>query len=484
MEKRVDIVAAITHSTQLESLRHQTRRVDLLEVRADLLQDPLAVRHYTRCPLVYTLRSKSQGGNFEGAITKRHQLLIEASFHFDFVELEGETDLLPELLETIPKEKRRIAWYGPANNKATLLKNLEGYMDIPAHRYKIVMNVNSYTEAIPIVQLLDGVASENVIAYAVGFTSEWTQLIAPFLGAPEVPARIENEYDTGAYFSPKQLITDYGLPFIYPLEKLYGIVGNPVLGSISPEKHNEAYRYLGLPYLYLPFTSAGFESFRQSMMDIPSLSIPLAGLTVVAPFKELGYRTSVNKLGGDAVNKVCNGLRRQDDGWHNFSTDAFGALAVLQDHEKDWRQKNIVIIGCGGAGRSIAYALCGETHNLTLVNRTKSTGMHIATTLNLPFIALEDFNADSFDIIIHATPLGKHAGETPFLLSQLKSDSLVIDNVYSRDRDTDLVAYCKLNNIKVVDGKEIARLQIRQQFTNLTDIEMPIATEPQPIKLN
>ena len=44
-------------------------------------------------------------------------------------------------------------------------------------------------------------------------------------------------------------------------KRLFGVVGNPVLHSLSPRLHNTAYRELGLPFLYLPFHVESFGDF-------------------------------------------------------------------------------------------------------------------------------------------------------------------------------------------------------------------------------
>lgn len=477
MKKRVNITTVITNENQLDELSRLSDIVELIEVRADLLGDIDAVKNATNIPLVYMLRSKDEGGEFDGSAAERRKLLITASTIFDFVELEGERDLIPELLDVIPKEKRRITWQGTPEDYNSLYQRLQKYLQVPASLYKIVVKANNHGDAIPVMHLLRTTNTKQLVAYAVGKFAEWTQILAPFLGAPEVPSVVDNLGKLYPYFSPVQLMNDYDLPYVYPIEQLFGIVGNPVLRSISPNQHNMGYRTLGLPYLYLPFHTHDFPSFMKEIMQIDAIPLPLKGLTVVAPFKREGYLASKYKVDkNNSAFGVCNGMIRKNKDWQGYSTDASGAIEALNRLSTNWKQKKIAIIGCGGTGRTIAFSLKKMNKNITLVNRTHTKGKEIAADLDLPFIALDKFDPSYFDIIIHATPLGKNQEETPFKITQLKQDSVVIDHIYTKE-ETSLVRYCRLCNIKVMDGIEIAGLQIKEQFKFLTGIEKPVIKE-------
>ncbi|HSC20786.1 MAG TPA: type I 3-dehydroquinate dehydratase, partial [Solirubrobacterales bacterium] len=69
-----------------------------LEVRADfapeLAHDPAALRR--RFPgklLLYTLRSRAEGGGFEATAERRRRRILDAAPAFDLVDLEAERDL-------------------------------------------------------------------------------------------------------------------------------------------------------------------------------------------------------------------------------------------------------------------------------------------------------------------------------------------------------------------------------------------------------
>ncbi|HEY9422587.1 MAG TPA: type I 3-dehydroquinate dehydratase, partial [Thermoanaerobaculia bacterium] len=90
--------------------------VGWLEIRADLVGDLDAARLARLFPgkLLYTLRSRAEGGAFEGSPERRRKRLMEAAGRYDLVDLEVARDLTPEVLKAIPAEKRVISWHGPA----------------------------------------------------------------------------------------------------------------------------------------------------------------------------------------------------------------------------------------------------------------------------------------------------------------------------------------------------------------------------------
>src|SRR5437667_3913126 len=123
------MVAAALVATVLDSPSQQeanlvalSKRVDWLEVRADLVGDPDAdwLRSRFRGQLIYTLRSSAEGGNATESLGAREHRLLTAAKRYDLVTLEGDRDLTPQLLAGIPPRQRLISWHGPAINLAAL----------------------------------------------------------------------------------------------------------------------------------------------------------------------------------------------------------------------------------------------------------------------------------------------------------------------------------------------------------------------------
>ncbi|HEV7784595.1 MAG TPA: type I 3-dehydroquinate dehydratase, partial [Thermoanaerobaculia bacterium] len=129
--------------------------VEWLEVRGDLVgdPDPAGLRFFPG-RLLYTLRSRAEGGAFEGLPERRKRRLIEAAARYDLVDLEVARDLVPEVLEAVPAERRVLSWHGPAADLDTLKATFERMAVVPALLYKLVPTSTQPGEELPALQLL------------------------------------------------------------------------------------------------------------------------------------------------------------------------------------------------------------------------------------------------------------------------------------------------------------------------------------------
>ena len=112
MEKAILVASLKTpRSSGSEALATLPDSVPWVEVRADLVGDlfPDEVRQSFRGGLLYTLRSRAEGGNSEATGRERRQRLLNAAASYDLIDLEGERDLTPEILHAIPPDERMSA---------------------------------------------------------------------------------------------------------------------------------------------------------------------------------------------------------------------------------------------------------------------------------------------------------------------------------------------------------------------------------------
>src|SRR5262245_25944461 len=162
--------------------------VDWLEVRADLVGDVDAdwLRARFAGSLLYSLRSTVEGGTGEASTIERRTRLIRAARSYDLVELEGDRDLVPEVLEAVPPEARVICWHGPADGLRPLRERFERFSKTPASLYRFVSTVERNGDELASLALLNAVGRSDTIAYAAGRIGFWTRLLAPRIGCPIV----------------------------------------------------------------------------------------------------------------------------------------------------------------------------------------------------------------------------------------------------------------------------------------------------------
>jgi 3-dehydroquinate dehydratase/shikimate dehydrogenase len=448
-----------------------------LEVRADLVGDlpPDWLRsHFPGC-LLYTLRSRAEGGAGADSGRERRARLLEAALYYDLIDLEGERDVCPDLLRAIPPHKRLLSWHGPATDACGLIERCVQLSTVAARLYRLVPRAEQPADTLAPLACLQAMGRSDTVAYASGPTGFWTRLVAPHLGAPIVFAVAEQTRGDGGEPSTSQLIEDYGLPVLTPLAELFGIVGNPVLHSLSPRLHNAAYRALGYPALYVPFHAASFVDFWRQVVQagtLEAVGLRLRGLTVVSPHKEVAAEVAgacsamVRRVGSS------NALIRANGVWRADTTDAEGVLLLLRERGIEVEGKRVAVVGCGGSGRAMAAALAQAGAAVTLVNRGRARGQRAVQQLGLPFVSLSAFTPQGFSVVVHATPVGRDDGTLPFALDGLDEDAAVVDLVYGAT-PTPLVTQTQALGRVAIDGRAMLLAQGLCQFHRMTGQEMP-----------
>jgi 3-dehydroquinate dehydratase/shikimate dehydrogenase len=454
--------------------------IDWLEVRADLVGDLDSSRLARLFPgkLLYTLRSRAEGGSYEGSTERRKKRLIEAAGRYDLVDLEAARDLVPEVLKAVPPEKRVVSWHGPAPGLDGLKATFERMAAVPAALYKLVPTAAQHGDEIPCLLLLQSLGRRDVIAFAAGPCGAWTRFVAPRLGAPVVYGMLGEVPGAPGQISIERLRRDYLLPDLHPIQALFGIVGNPVTHSLSPRIHNTAYRALGLPAAYLPFHTESFGELWLEVVEngaLEALGLPIRGLSVTAPFKEsalavAGAESPLAELIGAANTLVLNrGV------WEAEATDPDGVVLPLRDRGIAIEGLEAAVVGAGGAGRSAAEGLAKAGARVTIFNRDPERGQSSAGRLKLPFLPLPDLDPSRFDLLVNATPLGRgDGGPLPFDTGRLRSGAVVIDLVYLMDRPTRLLTEAAARGAVAIDGREVLVDQARGQFRMMTGRDLPL----------
>lgn len=480
MSSRATLIASLTAPDDLDRLASLAGAADVLEVRADLLGDVAAARLRDEFPgeLLFTLRSRSEGGAGEtDPAARRARLLAAAKAGYDLVDLEADRDLDPALLAALPEPRRLISWHGPRLDLGGLRERTRALVSTPARWYKLVPAAAEPADGFAVLALLHGLGRSDLIAFAGGQAATWTRLLAPRLGAPVVYAAAGETAAAPGQPTLAALHRDYGLPELPPAEKLFGIVGSRAHDSLSPRLHNGAYRDLGLPFLYLPFSVSRFGPFWLDVVDAARFSVlamPLTGLSVTAPHKGAAAAVAgaLSPLADflDAVNTLVF----HDGVWEGESTDGEGVVRALRGRGVDTAAVDVAVVGAGGAGCAAAWALSRVDARVVLVNRDRVRGEAVARRLRLPFLELDEFQPERFPVIVHATSLGSEDGDAlPFEPRRLGDGAAVVDLVYRRDRPTPLVDVVRSCGRRAIDGREVLLGQAIPQFRILTGQELP-----------
>ena len=488
---RPQLVATLTEplSPSGDELRRLAGVADWLELRADLVGDVPheALREHFPGRLVYTLRSRAEGGAFAAARERRRKRIAEASAGFDLVDLEGDRDLAPDLLGRIEADRRLVSWHGAAADAPALRSRLDHLLATRAAFYKLVPRAAHSGDELAVLEVLSGLERGDVVAFAAGEVGFWTRLVAPQLGSPLVYGSVGEAPAAPGQPTIARLVRDWGLPDLAPASRLFGVVGRPALGSLSPRLHNAAYRSHGIDALFVPFEVEHFGDFWLEIVEgdlLPRLGLPLAGLAVTMPHKEIAFAVAGAASPLATRLQAANTLVRTRGVWEGESTDAEGVVAALGARGVALRGRRAAVVGCGGAGRAAAIGLALAGANVVLVNRGAERGLAAAQALQLPFVPLEKLEPARFDLFVHATPLGRGpADELPLPVARLPAESVVVDLAY-REQPTRLVAEARRRGLVAVDGREVLLRQAVPQFRLMTGRELPVELGRQVLGLD
>jgi shikimate dehydrogenase len=185
----------------------------------------------------------------------------------------------------------------------------------------------------------------------------------------------------------------------------------------------------------------------------------LAGCNVTIPHKEAAYATAeVTRSAARAV-AAANTLWFEDDRLVADNTDAAGFMSHLRACVSgfDARRSPVAVLGAGGAGRGIIYALLDAgAPEVRVFNRTRERADAVARHFG-PRVKSHDWR-DRIDrsrevgVLVNATSLGmEHTAPLDMPLAQLDDACIVADLVYV-PLVTPLLAAARARGLPTVDG--------------------------------
>lgn len=233
---------------------------------------------------------------------------------------------------------------------------------------------------------------------------------------------------------------------ISPATKLTAVIGNPVTHSLSPILHNAIYTNEGVDAVMLAFGNPSVETLVAAMRALP---IHLAAVTM--PHKQTimplldEVEAEASAIG--AVNTVVN----REGNLHGFNTDIVGIAAALEGVPLSGAK--VLLIGAGGAARTVAHFLKREGASIFCHNRERTQAEELVRTFGGSFIEAGEFGSVSFDVVVNATPVGMkpNADAIPFPEELIRKDSAVFDLVYS-PLETKLLAAAARRGARAISG--------------------------------
>lgn len=221
------------------------------------------------------------------------------------------------------------------------------------------------------------------------------------------------------------------------MKKLYAVLGDPIGHSMSPVMHNDLFSFYNIDAYYLPFQVKS-EDLREAVKGLKTLGV--GGFNVTVPHKStiIPFLDEVDDLAANigAVNTVVN----KDGKLIGYNTDGPGFLRGLQTNLTSLEDKNVLIIGAGGAARAIYFTLAKEQPScIDITNRTLEKAESLidacpyAISSTARTMAEAGKQLEEYDLIIQTTMVGMspRTSEQPLELTNMRKGTMVCDIIYN-----------------------------------------------------
>jgi 3-dehydroquinate dehydratase/shikimate dehydrogenase len=245
---------------------------------------------------------------------------------------------------------------------------------------------------------------------------------------------------------------------------VYGVVGRPVMHSVSPAMHNAAFRAARLDAVYLPLAAADFDDFLAF-----AEAIGIAGASVTAPYKIAAFEHAAES---DAVSRrvqSVNTLRRVGSRWTACNTDVAGFLAPLAGAIR-LQGARTTILGAGGAARAVCEALNAAGAQVSIAARRREQAEDVASRSGATVAAWPPAGG-SWDVLVNATPVGTMPDvRTSPLPDGPFTGELVYDLVYNPP-ETQLMQDARAAGCRTLGGLDMLVAQAQLQVEWWTGVK-------------
>lgn len=236
------------------------------------------------------------------------------------------------------------------------------------------------------------------------------------------------------------------------------VLGHPVSHSRSPAMQNAALAALGLTdwsYEAIDVTPDGFAELVRQLPDRG-----FVGVNVTVPHKEAALAAAGEATDAATAIGAANTLTFDEGVIRADNTDAPGLIDAIGKTALASGGRALVL-GAGGAGRAVVWALIEAGFEVSLWNRTASRAEKLAAEIGAEAAEAEPgvtLDPGPFSVIVNASAAGLGDGDglarLPLDPGGFHSGQTVVDMVYGETPGT-LLETAGLAGAETVDGLEI-----------------------------
>lgn len=389
-----------------------------------------------------------------------------------------------------------------------------------ARVHKVAYRARSLRDNLELFEVLEQ-RDRPTIALGMGEFGLMSRVLAPKFGGFLTFASLRPETATApGQPTVRELLDLYRFRSVGPGTAVYGVIGWPVVHSLSPHVHNAGFEAVGHDGVYLPLPIPGAraaaterdgpvhannaptdleDSYLSLKATLPELlehpGLNLRGVSVTIPHKENLVRLArergwpidpaAERIGAANTLTAERDERMRLRAVHISNTDAPAIADAIRPSLAPIAGRTVAVLGAGGVARAAAYALAREGANVEVFNRTGDRAEALAGDLaELPggvgareWSALARSRADAY---INCTPVGMSGGpdadRSPIeddVLRPRDGPVVVMDTVYNPIL-TPLMRHAAALGHRTVDGARVFVAQAALQFKEWTGREAPV----------
>lgn len=471
-------------------------RVDLLKSTAhEYVAEQLAyLRMHTSLPVIYTVRTHSQGGQFDDESPTTYRDLIHLGFKLCVEYVDVELSRPMEHLEQFARDKghtRIIASH----------HDVSGDLRWSNKEWKVkYFHASRLGDIVKFVGLADGIESnleleafreehtgpglKPLIAINMGHQGKLTRILNPFM--TPVTHELMPFAAAPGQLSIKQINEALETLGVLNAKKFF-VCGEPIAHSQSPNLHNESFQELGMPHRYTRFETS---DAAKVIAHIRELGNNFGGASVTIPLKQtimkyLDILTEDAQVIGavNTISVVDHKLRGSNTDWLGIknSFEKFGVNTVSSD-------QCAMILGAGGTSLAGVFAFHQMGFKkVYILNRTTSKAHVIAENFpsewNIQVIENE-VPSECISCILSCIPGDSTIPENVLstlvsILSQKQEvacQKTLLEAAY-KPSVTPVMKLAEKHGWTVIRGREMLVLQGIEQFQQWTGLRASVAAQ-------
>lgn len=236
--------------------------------------------------------------------------------------------------------------------------------------------------------------------------------------------------------------------------RLAAVIGSPVRHSRSPLLANAAFRAAGADWAFLALEVAPGDG---AAAVNAARTLGIDGLMVTMPHKDAVIPALDDLTPAAQALGAVNSIFRDGDRLVGDNTDGPGLVASLRAEGVEPGGLRCVVLGAGGAARSIVWALADAgAAEIVILNRSRERAETAAALAPTVATVGDPAAVASADLVVNATSVGMGADPddptaSPVDLGLLGSGQTVVDIVY-QPLETALLRGARRAGARSLDG--------------------------------